>query len=236
MGKDATPKMFTLEEIEQYENAQDDAVTPERRARIASRLRRLIAGGPQFGDYRATQYGLETMLGLSISKCYNCGNPTLWVLENVLYPPVRTGEPPNADLPDDVRADYEEARAILALSPRGAAALLRLAIQKLCKYLGEPGEHLNTDIGNLVAKGLDPRVQMALDVVRVVGNNAVHPGTIDLRDDRETADKLLELVNLVADVMITQPRHIETMFDSLPDSQKEQVRRRDNKKAPSADS
>ena len=62
----------------------------------------------------------------------------------------------------DVRRDYEEASAILDASPRGAAALLRLAIEKLCKELGENGRDLNADIASLVRKGLDPRVQKAL--------------------------------------------------------------------------
>ena len=107
--------------------------------------------------------------------------------------------------------------------------LLRLAIQKLCKHLGEPGKNINDDIASLVKKGLSPKVQQALDIVRVVGNNAVHPGQIDLRDDMDIAGSLFDLVNLIADVMITQPKQIEQMYQTVvPESQQEAIKKRND--------
>jgi hypothetical protein len=130
-------------------------------------------------------------------------------------------------LPLDVRLDYDEAGRILQLSPRGAAALLRLAIQKLCKELGEKGRNIDDDIASLVKKGLDVRIQRALDIVRVIGNEAVHPGQIDLKDDVATASKLFALVNLVSDTMISQPKHIAEMYGDLPPGKLEAIERRD---------
>jgi hypothetical protein len=139
-----------------------------------------------------------------------------------------TGAPtPNPDLPHDVRADYEEAGKILTLSPRGAAALLRLAIQKLCIKLGEKGENLNDDIANLVQRGLPQKVQKALDSVRVIGNNALHPGQMDLKDDRNTATRLFDLVNIIADVHITQPKKVDAVYSKLPESQRQAIVKRD---------
>jgi hypothetical protein len=91
----------------------------------------------------------------------------------MIFPSALPAEPPNLDLPNDIIDDYEEAREIANKSPRGAAALLRLAIQKLCKHLGQPGKNINDDIKALVAAGLPPKVQEALDIVRVVGNDSV---------------------------------------------------------------
>ena len=76
--------------------------------------------------------------------------------------------------------------------------------------------------------GLPVKVQQALDTVRVVGNNAVHPGQLDLRDDIATATSLFGLVNLIAEVLISQPKHVEEMYRSLlPESQRDAIDRRD---------
>ena len=147
----------------------------------------------------------------------------------MVYPDFQGVEPPNEDLNDDVKTDYQEAASILQKSPRGAAALLRLAIQKLCVQLGEKGKDINADIGNLVKKGLPVRVQQSLDSLRVIGNEAVHPGTLDLRDDTRTASALFKLVNFIAEKMLTEPKEVEEIYSKLPESKKKQIQERDGK-------
>lgn len=136
---------------------------------------------------------------------------------------------PNSDLPEHIVQDYLEARNIASISPRGAAALLRLSVQKLCVHLGEPGKDLNADIGSLVQKGLNPTIQKSLDIVRVIGNESVHPGTIDLRDDPLTTSRLFLLINIIADVLITQPKMIEETYGIVPERKREGIEQRDQK-------
>ena len=126
-----------------------------------------------------------------------------------------------------IAPDFEEAGSIVNLSPRGAAALARLCIQKLMKQLGQKGKNINDDIGELVKKGLEVRVQQALDVVRVIGNNAVHPGTIDLKDDKQTALALLELVNMIVERCIAGPAQLKSLYERLPASKLQQIKKRD---------
>jgi hypothetical protein len=145
----------------------------------------------------------------------------------LVYPEKIVAPIPNEDLPDDVREDYMEARTIIHKSPRGAAALLRLAIQKLCRFLGESGKNINNDIAELVKKGLNPNVQKSLDIVRVIGNEAVHPGIIDLKDSPEIAIKLCTIINIIADLMITQPKLIEQMYSGLPEDKVKGIESRD---------
>jgi hypothetical protein len=108
--------------------------------------------------------------------------------------------------------------------------LLRLCIQKLCVVLGEAGKNINEDIKALVQKGLPEKVQQALDIVRVVGNNAVHPGQINLDDDPAIAMQLFGLVNLITEIMISQPKHVAQLYQSVvPQSQRDAIDRRDGK-------
>jgi hypothetical protein len=162
-----------------------------------------------------------------IAWCRHCNTVSLWEGNKMIYPDVSTAPLPNEDMPDDIKKDFAEARSIIAKSARGAAALFRLCIQKLCKHLGQPGSDLNADIGALVAKGLSPKIRKSLDVVRVIGNESVHPGTIDLRDTPETALQIADLVNLIVDAEITQPKLVDELYARLPKGKKEQIAKRD---------
>lgn len=165
-----------------------------------------------------------------IAKCNHCNDISIWLDERMIFPLVGTVPNPNEDLPEDVKTDYFEARNIVNLSPRGASALLRLAVQKLCVELGEKGKNINDDIKNLVQKGLPETMQQALDSVRVIGNNAVHPGQIDLKDDIDTAYKLFGFVNIITEMLISQPKKIKEFYEmNIPENLREQINKRDGK-------
>ena len=173
-------------------------------------------------------YVKTELANVVLSKCFSCKAISVWRADELIYPLNHVVIAPNEGMPADVKEDFLEASEILDKSPRGAAALLRLSIQKLLIHLGEKGKNINDEIGNLVQKGLDKRIQQALDVVRVVGNSAVHPGQIDLRDDKTTASKLFGLVNVIVESQITQANHIEEMYDAVvPESVKAQIEKRD---------
>jgi hypothetical protein len=181
---------------------------------------------------RIARHGQQDMAWLveyATSHCTHCGNWLMWHEKKIIVPDVSAAPPVNDDLADDIKLDYAEAASIVARSPRGAAGLLRLCIQKLCKQLGESGKNVDADIGSLVKKGLDVRVQKALDTVRVVGNEAVHPGEMNLRDDVHVASQLFVLVNAIADQMITQPKLRDALYDALPQAKRDAIEARDKK-------
>ena len=170
---------------------------------------------------------------IGIMKCLACEWPSLWYKEILIFPiPTASIElQPSPDMPEDVAEDFKEARAVLPYSPRSSAALLRLALEKLCIHLELPGKNLNEHIASLVKQGLSPKVQKAFDIVRVIGNNAVHPGSIDLRDDQQSALSLFDLLNLIVEQMITLPRMVEETYQNLPQGARDQIVQRDGAKA-----
>ena len=192
---------------------------------------------------------------VKVSLCSHCDKPTFWLVAlkipppgvqavahavgidtrpksvaKIMYPTTRTSPPANDDLDDSIIKIYNEAADIANRSPRASAALLRLCIEELCKQLGEK-EDLNTAIGNLVKKGINRQLQQALDYCRVVGNNAVHAGKIDLEDDPSIISTLFYLVNDIAYEMITKPKEMQERYSSLPDGYKNAVAKRDGKTA-----
>lgn len=199
------------------------------REKLVELVQRLQAGLPFKDTNRRDTYRLPQLFNVHLSECFNCKELTVWLYDCIIFPASGDGPSPNLDLPEEIRKDYLEASSIINLSPRGSCALSRLAIQRLLKVLGGSGSDINKDIGTLVSKGLDQRIQKALDIVRVVGNNAVHPGQVDLADNRSTAETLLRLINLIADKMISEPKQVDAIYSMLPTGALDAIERRDKK-------
>jgi hypothetical protein len=206
-----------------------DLENEEARRDLLEWFAKLKKGAPFFESGKQGNYSFQNLHNVNVSKCYNCDDIAIWIYNKLIYPQRGEAPPANRDLPEEIRRDYDEASTILDLSPRGAAALVRLCIQKLCKELGQPGKNINDDIAALVKAGLDSRIQKALDAVRVIGNNAVHPGSIDLRDDRATAESLFRLLNLIAEKMISEPKHVDEVYATLPSNALAAIEARDKK-------
>lgn len=164
---------------------------------------------------------------LTIHRCQCCGKKIIWIDKEYVYPDIVVEEA-NSDMPESVKQLYNEAGLIYNKSPRAACALLRLAIDRLSNELGETDRDINKNIGALVKKGLPQSVQQALDVVRVVGNKAVHPGQISFDvDDKATATMLMRLLNIIVERMITEPNEISSLYQALPESVKISIEKRD---------
>ena len=167
---------------------------------------------------------------ISYCICEHCDEISYWYDQKMIIPSDSPVEPPHPDMPEEIIPEYNEARSIFGRSPRAAAALLRLAVQKLVAVLSEKGDNINQDIKSLVAKGLPVQVQQALDFCRVIGNNAVHPGEINLNDSPDIAQHLFKMINYIVEDRITRPKQIERLYQALPDVARTAIEKRDGKK------
>jgi len=181
----------------------------------------------------------ESKYFLSSAKCLKCSEVSIWRqgrvglvsfgIGTLVYPAAEILIYPENDMPEDVKIDFNEARSIFYKSPRAAAALLRLALQRLCIHLGQPGKNINDDIRNLVKEGtLSGKIQKAADTVRIIGNNAVHPGAIDEKDLDQIAAKLFKLINMIVYSAITEPKEVDELFNSTPQGARDAIDKRDN--------
>lgn len=182
-----------------------------------------------WGDTHTTEYWH--------CKCDHCEQNSVWLRYGegeqdgrLIYPHLLSVPHGHEAMPKECLADFDEAREICDRSPRGAAALLRLCLQKLLVHLGGAGEHIDTDIKKLVATGLDSHVQQALDVIRVTGNNAVHPLEMNLEDDHDSVLVLFEMINFIVEERISRPLKTQDRFANLPEKARLAIEKRDRPK------
>jgi len=184
--------------------------------------------GEQFGGGFETEYWY--------CRCDFCNQNSVWrrvgdeTQGQLIYPYLLSAPYGHEAMPKECLADFDEAREICERSPRGAAALLRLCLQKLLVHLGGTGEHIDTDIKTLVAAGLDAHVQQALDVIRVTGNNAVHPLEMNLEDDQDSVLVLFEMINFIVEERISRPLKTQDRFANLPEKARLAIEKRDKLK------
>ena len=172
--------------------------------------------------------------------CRACSNGSVWKQQNrkdnfnyelrLVDPIVPDAPPPAVDMPEDVKKDYEEARMVSSYSPRASAALLRLALQKLCCHLGEPGKHIDTDIRALAKKPeFGERLIKAADTLRITGNNAVHPGEMSEQDIDNVSNGLFGLLNLIVNAGISEPKKWDAMYNALPENPRKAAEKKDGR-------
>lgn len=169
---------------------------------------------------------------LYLSLCSQCNRYSLWLNDKIIYPTLSIAPWPIEDMPLNVKDDFLEARAIANTSPKAAAALLRLCLQKLMSYLGENSKNLELDVSNLIKKGLPEKFRDALWAVRVIGVDAVRPGEISLKDDVDTAVALFNLINMIVESTISQQRRVSQLYTTLPNQgpvRKRQTRKKSRK-------
>lgn len=171
------------------------------------------------------------------AQCACCKGFNLWLetderrdMGELLYPDHGSIELPEDDMPSEVISDYREAASIITRSRRGAAALFRLGLQKLCVHLGEKGQDINEDIRALASKNkLPPEIIQVADTVRLTGNAAVHPSQMLPEDIDDVASQMGSLINYIVRRAITDPKKIQELYNKTPKSKREAAENADSR-------
>ena len=146
--------------------------------------------------------------------------------KKLVYPDTISVEPPNQDLPEDIKQLYKEAADILNKSPRAAAAILRLALEKFCQAHGDKKLRLSENIELLRRNNkIGEDVYKAMESIRAVGNDAVHAGAIDFNDENslDVAKKLFKITNIIANRLITDKKEINEFYTTtVPESKRKE--------------
>lgn len=183
----------------------------------------------QFAGRYSTSGNKEIINEIWLCKCQSCGYISFWYKEQLAWPLNTNVEAPSDEMADDIKDLYNEARSIVQLSPKGACAILRLALQKLCNRLAEQDEKKKIDgaIKKLVENGLPTTLQKAMDTVRIVGDEAVHPGEINIDDNKEIAIAMFRLINIIIEKMVVEPNEIDELYNLMPKNKLEGIEIRD---------
>lgn len=127
----------------------------------------------------------------------------------------------SSDMPENVKVLYKEAALIYELSPRSAAALIRLALEKLCEYLGVKKKNIKESIEALAQQQKIPiSIAKAADNIRLIGNANVHAGIIcdEVLEDINPA--IFTYINLIVDFAITKPKEIDEINSLFPEQKR----------------
>lgn len=167
--------------------------------------------------------------GITYSECAACEEMSIWSDEELVYPRKSNIEKPKELMPEEVKKLYEEARDVFPMSPRSSSALLRLALEILLPHIGAEKGSINDMIGQLAReRRAIERVLKAMDVVRVTGNNAVHPGVLDVSEEnsREISISLFKILNYIVAETLETDAMINEVYQTLPKAIQENIEKR----------
>lgn len=174
--------------------------------------------------------GNDIVKGINLCYCSHCSLYTIWKNKELIDPVTGLAEPPNEDLPSDIRDLYNEANNVVNLSPKSACALLRLSLEKLFdNLLGPNKKSISQNIANLAKDGkLPEKISKSSEIIRIIGDGQLHNGIIDITglDTKETALKLFSLINIIGTYLISNEKIVNELYSQLPPEEIEKIEKR----------
>ncbi|UED79612.1 DUF4145 domain-containing protein [Lysinibacillus sp. CD3-6] len=159
---------------------------------------------------------------LCISVCEGCGVELPWQSEQNIHAPVTLIAPPDRNVPVESKLNYNEARKIYKSSSRGAATLLRIAIESLLVHLNLGLS--SADLSSMVKELSEKKKANLIDCPEHIINGLLRTclsekGKYSAREMRgkensEDVQILFQLVNEITEEFINRGRRIE-LFNAI---------------------
>lgn len=174
----------------------------------------------------AISYSEKCHYGLQIFFCPECKKPTIYfhahsetigTFDTCIFPQSLAKQFPDY-IPQQIREDYEEAYAILHLSPKASATLSRRCLQGMIHDFHNVHEkNLNAEISALKGK-VSAHEWSVLDNMRSLGNIGAHMEhdinlIIDIEPDE--AEKLLKVIEHFIEKWYISRHETEALFDDV---------------------
>lgn len=150
----------------------------------------------------------DDAIEMEFYKCANCGSVTITAkgigsavsdVDTIIRPCSMAKQYPEY-IPRQIREDYEEACAVLHLSPKSSATLARRCLQGMIRdFWGIADRNLHNEITALKDK-VQPDLWQALDNLRQLGNIGAHmerDTNLIVDIDPGEAEKLIKLIELL---------------------------------------
>lgn len=188
-----------------------------------------------FSNYNITSYRVDNsnsvpypkdLIQLTMRRCPACGNVSVLTtglgsqykdVTTYIHPKSKAIQFPDY-IPQQIREDYEEAYAILHLSPKASATLSRRCLQGMIRdFFKVPNSTLFKEIDDISDK-VSPTIRNVLDSVRKIGNIGAHMEkdvNLILEISDGESEKLLKLIELLIKNWYIEEHDAETLINDI---------------------
>lgn len=168
----------------------------------------------------------ESTLIISYYKCPNCGQYTIKSkgvgkkVEGVNIPirPISSAKQFPQYIPEAIRQDYEEACAIVTLSPKASATLSRRCLQGMIRdFWGIEKKNLYEEISALKNQ-IPSDLWLSIDALRQLGNIGAHmekDTNVIVDIDPNEANSLIQLIELLMKEWYINREERNKLFSSI---------------------
>ena len=163
----------------------------------------------------------------TMSECDACGDCSVWRGSELAFPVKAISILPNDEMPEAIKELFLEAAMVSTVSTRAGAALARLTLESLLKYV-DPKAPSKMNLEGRISRmspELSSTTRKMLEVVRHVGNESAHSLSLDensvllVLSDRglEFTPVIFGAINQIVDELIAKPKLAEVLYEALPD-------------------